>query len=116
MSDSLRRSSWIRVNFEFYFCAAKGFLVWKHAFDFDTFANAFGQPAPAPSFRRLARCRPCQRALLGVLASMALWVGMASAQPLPKIELRPVFPELKTELPVGMVEAPDGSSRFFLLE
>jgi len=116
MSDSLRRSSWIRVNFDIYFCAARGFLVRKCACDFDTLGNAFGQPAPPLSLRRLARCRPCHRALLQILALLALWAGLASAQPLPKIELRPVFPVLKAELPVGMVEAPDGSGRFFLLE
>jgi quinoprotein glucose dehydrogenase len=54
-----------------------------------------------------------------VFATLALNLVLAfsmPAQPLPRIELRPVFPELKAELPVGMAEAPDGSERFFVLE
>src|SRR5208283_1291736 len=51
-----------------------------------------------------------------VFSSFFLMAGSVPAQPLPAIELRPVFPELRTELPVGMAEAPDGSGRFFILE
>ena len=50
-----------------------------------------------------------------ILCLLALSVGMATAQPLPKIELRPVFPDLKDERPVWMSEAPDGSGRFFVV-
>ena len=50
-----------------------------------------------------------------ILCLLALSVGMATAQPLPKIELRPVFPDLKGERPVWMSEAPDGSGRFFVV-
>jgi glucose/arabinose dehydrogenase len=43
-------------------------------------------------------------------------IATAAAQPLPKIELRPVFPNLKTDRPVWMSEAPDGLGRFFVVE
>ena len=37
------------------------------------------------------------------------------AQTLPKVELRPVFATLKSERPVWMSEAPDGSRRMFIV-
>src|SRR5580692_7292202 len=39
----------------------------------------------------------------------------AAAQPLPQIELKPVFPNLQIDRPVWMSEAPDGSGRFFVV-
>ena len=51
--------------------------------------------------------------LILMVASAASW---GTAQPLPTLELRPVFPALPVHLPVGMEEAPDGSGRFFVLE
>jgi hypothetical protein len=53
---------------------------------------------------------------LSTLVLPAFWAGSAAAQPLPKIELTLVFPKLQVRLPDGMVEAPDGSGRFFILE
>ena len=49
--------------------------------------------------------------LLGLLTR----VTMATAQPLPKIALQPVFPNLQDDRPMWMSEAPDGSGRFFIV-
>ena len=46
----------------------------------------------------------------------AFIVTSGVAQPLPKIELRPIFLKLKALLATGMEEAPDGSGRFFILQ
>src|SRR6266568_2112029 len=47
---------------------------------------------------------------------LALLATPALCQPLPKIELQPVFSDLKPHRPVWMTEAPDGSGRLFILE
>jgi len=47
--------------------------------------------------------------------AIVLLTFSAAAQPLPKVELQPVFPDLKNDRPVWMSEAPDGSGRFFVV-
>jgi glucose/arabinose dehydrogenase len=44
-----------------------------------------------------------------------IFAGIALAQPLPKIELKQVFPNLQIDRTVWMSEAPDGSGRFFVV-
>jgi len=50
-----------------------------------------------------------------MLFGLLTCVTVATAQPLPKIGLQPVFPNLKIERPVWMSEAPDGSGRLFVV-
>ncbi len=54
--------------------------------------------------------------LTRTISCLALLATPVLSQPLPKIELRPAFPDLAPHLPVWMSEAPDGSGRFFILE
>ena len=46
---------------------------------------------------------------------LCLLATVAVAQPLPKVELRPVFPNLKLDRPVWMSQPPDGSGRYFVV-
>jgi len=50
-----------------------------------------------------------------MLFGLLTCVTVATAQPLPKIGMQPVFPNLKIERPVWMSEAPDGSGRLFVV-
>jgi glucose/arabinose dehydrogenase len=44
-----------------------------------------------------------------------VFTGVIMAQPLPKIEIKRVFPDLQVDRPVWMSEAPDDSERFFVV-
>jgi len=53
------------------------------------------------------------------IAQLLLVFGLAlaiQAQPLPKIQLKPILPHLSLTAPVWMSEAPDGSGRLFIVE
>jgi glucose/arabinose dehydrogenase len=50
-----------------------------------------------------------------LIASLLCLAVTTTAQTLPKIELRPVFPKLVVERPMWISEAPDGSGRFFIV-
>src|ERR1041385_4780058 len=50
------------------------------------------------------------------LACIIVTASPAFSQSLPKIELRPIFTDLRLKLPVWMNESPDASDRFFILE
>ena len=53
-----------------------------------------------------------------VLVAVLFWVSISAnlqGQPMPSISLRPVFPKLTEGRPVWMIEAPDGSGRFFVV-
>jgi glucose/arabinose dehydrogenase len=54
--------------------------------------------------------------LLLALSLSAATLANAAAQPIPKIVLRPAFPELKLDRPLWMEEAPDKSGRCFVVE
>src|SRR5688572_21235313 len=47
---------------------------------------------------------------------MILSALAATAAPLPKVELQDAFPALRTDRPLWMSEAPDGSGRLFIAE
>lgn len=52
-----------------------------------------------------------------IFISLALLAGLTTfAEPMPRLEMRPVFPDLTLERPLWMEEAPDGTGRFFILE
>ena len=58
-----------------------------------------------------------RRALtVGLHLLVLLFAFRGTAQPLPKIELRPAFPELLLHRPIWMQEATDDSRRFFIAE
>ena len=48
--------------------------------------------------------------------ALLLSIGLAAAQPLPQVRLRPAFPALTLDRPVWMCQPPDDSGRFFFVE
>src|SRR5437016_11729970 len=50
------------------------------------------------------------------VALIALFSQSIFAEPLPTLELKVAFPELKFNRPLWMEEAPDGSKRLFVVE
>ncbi|HXT13895.1 MAG TPA: PQQ-dependent sugar dehydrogenase [Candidatus Angelobacter sp.] len=60
--------------------------------------------------------RPTVRSIL-VFAAVVLFAGnLAAADALPKMDLKPAYPNLKFDRPVALIEAPDGTHRQFLVE
>jgi glucose/arabinose dehydrogenase len=59
--------------------------------------------------------KPNRSLITATICCLALLATSAMSQPLPTIELRPVFSELDLQHPVWMSEAPDGSGRFFVV-
>ena len=55
------------------------------------------------------------RSYIAIVFSILGIAVCAMAQSLPTIKLQPVFPQLTTERPVWMSEAPDGSHRMFIV-
>lgn len=54
---------------------------------------------------------------LSIFTSVALLAGnLAAADALPKLDLKPAWPNLKFTRPLAMVEAPDGTHRQFVVE
>jgi glucose/arabinose dehydrogenase len=51
-----------------------------------------------------------------IMCALLAFGSLLGAQPLPKVQLRPVFPALTLDRPVWMSEAPDGSGRFFIVQ
>src|ERR1041384_6618841 len=47
---------------------------------------------------------------------LLVFAGMLQADSLPKIEMRPLFPQLSLKRTLWMSEAPDGSSRLFIVQ
>jgi glucose/arabinose dehydrogenase len=64
--------------------------------------------------RSRALCRALKFTRLIFLPGLLAW--SCAAQPLPKIQLRPVFQGVALDRPVWMSQAPDGSDRFFVVE
>jgi glucose/arabinose dehydrogenase len=59
--------------------------------------------------------KQCIRAIF--LLGLLVWPNfLAQAQPLPKVQLRRVFPALPLDRPVWMSQAPDGTDRLFVVE
>ena len=54
--------------------------------------------------------------LIRLIALLSWTVSFSRAEPLPKIQLQPVFRALALDRPVWMSQAPDGSDRFFIVE
>src|SRR5580692_5833171 len=60
--------------------------------------------------------KQCNATVILSLGLLVLTHLPAAAQPLPHIRLRPAFPQLTLDRPVGMCQAPDGSDRRFIVE
>ena len=67
--------------------------------------------------RRSMKSIPCFSKTILIVASASLLAArLPAADTLPKLDLKPAYPNLKFTLPLAMVEAPDGTHREFVVE
>src|SRR3982751_1276692 len=54
--------------------------------------------------------------ILVAFCLVGLWLPQLQSEPLPRIQLRPIFPALSLQRTLWMSEAPDHSGRMFIVQ
>jgi glucose/arabinose dehydrogenase len=79
--------------------------------------NYLSPASPFGLTRRPMKSIRCFAKALFVFASVFFFAHrLAAADALPKLDLKPAFPNLKFNRPLALVEAPDGTHRLFVVE